>query len=329
MQRCAPQQGHRAAAALGVDLLDHGLHGRHPGAARQHQQVAAGAGGQRERGADRGPHPQDVAPAGAVDQRRADRSPRHKPDVQVEAAVGPGQGGRRVVAPQPGALRCLQRDRLAGLVRQPVVGHHGEHGHVHRAPLVPHDLRLPPGRRLVGRGVGGVGHDLGHHPVGGRPVVRQLVVPGARAEVLQRGQQRRAHRRVVLAHHRELAMVAPQRLEQRHQPLQVVDAADHLTQRGHQLVALVGHADREQLPDAGVGQEQRRVEEQGHLVAVLRDLAPVLLEGGGVHDQGVGGSGRSTISASSPPTVAPRAAMTSSGTSSSCNTSTRWSTTLP
>ncbi|GAB3997147.1 hypothetical protein GCM10029992_19240 [Glycomyces albus] len=102
------------------------------------------------------------------------------------------------------------------------------------------------------------------------------------AEVFEGGQQGLADGGVVLAEGPELAVVAAELPQDRDDLFDVVDVADHGPQGAHELVALRGHVHREHVACLGVGQEQRRVEVQGHLVAVRGDQAPVLLQPLGV-----------------------------------------------
>ena len=157
----------------------------------------------------------------------------------------------------------LDRQGLAGPVREPVVGAQSQHGDVDDPLVVADDLGVPPRRRL-GRGlIGGVHHHLGDHPVGRRPVLGHLRCPAVLEEVLERRQQRRADRRVVGVRGPEPAVVAAQLLQHGPHLVEVVDVADDAPQRADQPVTLDGHAGGEQGAGLGMGEEQRGVEEQG------------------------------------------------------------------
>ena len=110
--------------------------------------------------------------------------------------------------------------------------------------------------RLLRGAVGRLHHDLRDQAVRRLPVRRQLRRPLVAQEVLQRGQQARAHGRVVRGERAELAVVATQLLEDRHQRVQVVDPGHDVAQRGEQPVALVRHRDGEHVARLGVGQEE-------------------------------------------------------------------------
>ena len=131
-----------------------------------------------------------------------------------------------------------------------------------------------------------------------------------------------------MAHDLEPAMVPAQLLQGRHHRVEVVDAADDLSERGDELVALVGHADREHVTDIRVGQEQRRIEEQRNLVAVRRHRAPVVLEPLGVDHAQLPVLSLSTMSGFTLVTTAPAAARASSSAPRSTSTLTRCATTL-
>ena len=146
--------------------------------------------------------------------------------------------------------------------------------------------------------------------------------------MLERGQQRLADGGVVVAGHREAAMVAPELLQHGHDCVEVVDVAHHPPEGADELVALVGHADREHLPDVGVVEEEVRVEEERDLVAVGGDLAPALLQADRVDHYAVAAGPSSTMSAFTEATTPPAAASSSSSAPSSVSTATRWPTTL-
>jgi hypothetical protein len=125
-------------------------------------------------------------------------------------------------------------------------------------------------------------HHLRDELVGRGPVLGEVGGPGV-VEVLQRGQQARPDRRVVLGHRAELPVVAAERLQYRHERVQVVDVVDDVAERVEQPVALVGHRHREELARLRVAQEQVRVEVQRCLVAGGRGLGEVGPHGGDVH----------------------------------------------
>ncbi len=86
----------------------------------------------------------------------------------------------------------------------------------------------------------------------------------------------------MVAERAELAVVAAELLEMGDDPVEGVDVADHGSQRGHELVALPGHVHGEHVAHFGMGEEERGVEVQGHLLAVGGDQTPVLLQPVGV-----------------------------------------------
>ena len=84
--------------------------------------------------------------------------------------------------------------------------------------------------------------------------------------------------------------------------------AHHPAEGADELVALVGHADREHLPDVRVVEEEVRVEEERDLVAVGGDLAPALLQADRVDHYAVAAVPSSTMSAFTEATTPPAAA---------------------
>ena len=140
--------------------------------------------------------PQHVADADPPDERGADRAAVAGLDVDLDQAVGPRGVGGGVVAPQPRPQVGLQRDRLPGQVvvaaRAAAPAGRRRRWCGARAPTTSASHH---GRLLGGR-VGRLDHHLGDEGVGLGPVLGELGGPLV-VEVLQRGQQAGADRRVV------------------------------------------------------------------------------------------------------------------------------------
>ena len=241
---------------------------------------------------------------------------------------GAGSGGGCVVAPQARAAAAPRWRSTARRRRGAARGARPAERRRRRAPLDVDHGRGP----TTGAGrhrVGGADHHLGDDAVGGGPVLRHVERPVGAAEVLERGQQRLADGGVVVADDREAAVVAPELLQHGHDRVEVVDAADHLAEGADELVALVGHADREHLADVGVVEEEVRVEEQRDLVAVRGDLAPALLQADRVDHATRSRPGRSRRCRPSPRRRRRRPRRSSSSSAPrSVSTATRWPTTL-
>jgi hypothetical protein len=78
-------------------------------------------------------------------------------------------------------------------------------------------------------------------------------------------------------------VVAAELLDERDQPLGVVDVGDDVAERGQQPVPLATHGRREQRAESRVEREQRGVEVCGDLVTQPRRLCPARLQRGDVH----------------------------------------------
>ena len=160
-------------------------------------------------------------------------------------AVVPRRVGGREVAPQPRALRRLDAQVLARPVRDGLAGLHGDHREVPADALVLHHP-AQPGRRAA-LGLGRRAHRFG------RPCRTRRSTPSrprastrSPENVADGADQRHADRVVVLGEHTELAVVAAELLEERHELVGLVDHLHDVHERAQQAAALHLHVDREQ-----------------------------------------------------------------------------------
>ena len=101
---------------------------------------------------------------------------------------------------------------------------------------------------------------LGDRAVGAGPRLLDLRGPGRPGELRDGAEQRGADRVVVLGEHAELAVVAAELLEERHELVRAVHHLHDVHQRAQQAAALHLHVHREQVAGRGSLAEQRRVE---------------------------------------------------------------------
>ena len=219
------------------------------------------------------------------------RSPKRDPCTSAVLAVRRpplGRGARTIPTGRAGWRACssatgevgqqFRRPRLAGPIRNRV-GSEPEHRDAGGSALEPGN-RPPRTTAVPGVCLGGRDHHRGHDLVGRDPVGRELVGP-----LLPRKCSSVATSAsptgVVVTADREPAVIPPELLEER-----VTEArrSTWLTTRPSAVtsLSLALHAEREHVPRVGIGNEQRRVEEERNLVAVLGDQVPARLEPGGV-----------------------------------------------
>ena len=203
--------------------------------------------------------------------------------MELDRAVGTWGVGRAEIAPQPRPGRYLHRHRLAWHEQQVGLGTHLDDRDVESPPLDRGHVTCPPCRAGAFGRFGCGDHDRGDHPVGLGPVRRDLIGPALTQKVLQRGEQGCSDRVVVPGDDLEAPVVAAQLLDERSHLVELIHARHDSAERTDEPIALCGHRDREHAPQLGVGQEQVRVEEQGHLVLEGLGQRPRLLQCGGVH----------------------------------------------
>ena len=165
---------------------------------------------------------------------------------------------RGEVAPQPRALRGLDADVLPGPVGDGLARRDLDDREVPADPAVPDDP-AQPGRRPA-LGARRRPHRRGDRAVGAGPRLLDLRGPGRPGELRDGAEQRDADGVVVLGEHTELAVVAAELLEERHELVRAVHHLHDVHQRAQQAAALHLHVHREQVAGLGSVAEQRRVE---------------------------------------------------------------------
>ena len=129
----AEEQVHPRVHAPPGEVHDERPQWRQPGAARDHQHVAAIPVDLHAAVRIRQPPP--VARLGFGDDRRADHSARDRADVELDGTAGVGWHGRAEVAPSPGPLRHLHGHVLACEVGQRLVELQPDHRDVAGHPV--------------------------------------------------------------------------------------------------------------------------------------------------------------------------------------------------
>ena len=99
----------------------------------------------------------------------------------------------------------------------------------------------------------------------------------------ERRKEAGANRGIVLCQRPELAVIAPEALQERHQGVMAGNLRDDPPERVQQLVPLDGHGNRKHLADLGVAEKKVRIEEESHLIAVRRRTRETLLQSPFIH----------------------------------------------